>query len=63
MARNRPPNAGAAGTLTLGGDLQVRRMGFGAMRVTGEGIWGEPPDPEAARRLLRRAVELGVDFI
>lgn len=47
----------------LGGDLEVRRMGFGAMRVTGEGIWGEPPDPDAAKALLRRVVELGVDFI
>lgn len=49
--------------ITLGGDLVVSRLGFGAMRVTGEGIWGDPPDPTAARRLLRRAVELGVDFI
>ena len=49
--------------LTLGGDLTVRRLGFGAMRITGEGIWGNPPDVEAARRLLRRVVELGVDFI
>ncbi len=49
--------------LTLGGDLKVRRLGFGAMRITGEGIWGDPPDVEAARRLLRRVVELGVDFI
>lgn len=49
--------------ITLGGDLVVSRLGFGAMRVTGEGIWGDPPDPAAARRLLRRAVELGVDFI
>lgn len=49
--------------ITLGADLVVSRLGFGAMRVTGEGIWGDPPDPAAARRLLRRAVELGVDFI
>ena len=49
--------------ITLGGDLTVRRLGFGAMRITGEGIWGDPPDVEAARRLLRRIVELGVDFI
>lgn len=53
----------AAGTLALGGDLEVRRMGFGAMRITGPGIWGDPPDPEAAKRVLRRAVELGVNFI
>ena len=55
--------AAAAGTLTIGGDLVVNRMGFGAMRVTGPGIWGEPKDPAEARRVLRRAVELGVNFI
>ncbi len=55
--------AAAAGTLTIGGDLTVNRMGFGAMRLTGEGIWGEPKDPAEARRVLRRAVELGVNFI
>jgi pyridoxine 4-dehydrogenase len=55
--------ATAAGTIDLGGDLTVQRMGFGAMRVTGEGIWGEPADPDECRRVLRRAVELGVDFI
>jgi pyridoxine 4-dehydrogenase len=57
------PAAAAAGTLTLGGDLAVNRMGFGAMRLTGPGIWGEPKDGAEARRVLRRAVELGVDFI
>jgi pyridoxine 4-dehydrogenase len=56
-------SASAAGTMTLGGDLEVNRMGFGAMRITGEGIWGEPRDPEAARRVLRRALELDVNFI
>jgi aryl-alcohol dehydrogenase-like predicted oxidoreductase len=55
--------AAAAGTLAIGGDLQVARMGFGAMRITGEGIWGEPKDPREARAVLRRAVELGVNFI
>jgi pyridoxine 4-dehydrogenase len=50
-------------TLMLGGDLEVRRLGFGAMRITGDGIWGPPEDPEAARGLLRRVVELGVDLI
>ena len=60
--RGRGP-ATAAGTLTLGGDLVVNRMGFGAMRLTGSGIWGEPKDAVEARRVLRRAVELGVDFI
>ncbi|HZW89595.1 MAG TPA: aldo/keto reductase [Myxococcaceae bacterium] len=55
--------AAAAGSMTLGGDLVVRRMGFGAMRITGEGIWGEPKDRAAARAVLRRAVELGVNLI
>jgi aryl-alcohol dehydrogenase-like predicted oxidoreductase len=55
--------AAAAGTLRLGGDLVVNRMGFGAMRITGAGIWGEPKDPAEARRVLQRAVELGVNFI
>jgi aryl-alcohol dehydrogenase-like predicted oxidoreductase len=55
--------AAAAGAITLGGDLEVRRMGYGAMRITGEGIWGEPPDREAAKGVLRRALELGVNFI
>jgi aryl-alcohol dehydrogenase-like predicted oxidoreductase len=55
--------AAAAGTIDLGGDLTVQRMGFGAMRLTGQGIWGEPADPDGCRAVLRRAVELGVDFI
>src|SRR5256884_5226142 len=55
--------AAAAGTLKIGGDLVVNRLGFGAMRITGPGIWGEPKDVAEARRVLRRAVELGVDFI
>jgi aryl-alcohol dehydrogenase-like predicted oxidoreductase len=55
--------AQASGTFTLGGDLTVNRLGFGAMRITGPGIWGEPKDPEEAKRVLRRAVELGVNFI
>jgi pyridoxine 4-dehydrogenase len=50
-------------TFELGGDLLVNRMGFGAMRLTGEGIWGWPPDRENAKKVLRRAVELGVNFI
>ncbi len=53
----------AAGTLTLGGDLTVSRMGFGAMRLTGKGIWGPPADRAEAVRVLRRAVDLGVTFI
>lgn len=50
-------------TFSLGGDLEVRRLGFGAMRITGKGVWGEPADLDTARAVLRRAVELGVDFI
>jgi len=56
-------NAAAAGTIDVGGDLTVNRMGFGAMRVTGEGIWGQPPDRDKAKAALRQAVELGVNFI
>ena len=55
--------AAAAGTITLGGELTVNRMGFGAMRLTGKGIWGPPKEPENAIRVLQRAVELGVNFI
>jgi pyridoxine 4-dehydrogenase len=63
--RDRDPssNAAAAGAFTLGGSLVVNRLGFGAMRLTGRGILGEPEDPEEARRVLRRAVELGVNLI
>jgi pyridoxine 4-dehydrogenase len=50
-------------TFKFGGDLQVNRLGFGAMRITGEGIWGWPPDRENALKVLRRAVELGVNLI
>jgi pyridoxine 4-dehydrogenase len=52
----------SAGILTLG-DLEVRRLGFGSMRLTGQGVWGAPDDPEAAKAVLRRAIELGVDLI
>ena len=57
------PNAAASGTFTIGGDLTVNRLGFGAMRITGKGIWGEPQNPDEAKRVLRRALELGVNFI
>ena len=57
------PFAAAAGTITIGDDLTVNRMGFGAMRLTGRGIWGPPADRPEAIRVLRRAIELGVDFI
>lgn len=51
------------GTITIGGDLRVSRLGFGAMRLCGPGVWGEPSDPAAARRVLMRAVELGISLI
>jgi aryl-alcohol dehydrogenase-like predicted oxidoreductase len=57
------PHASAAGTIGIGGDLTVNRLGFGAMRITGQGIWGEPPDRDRAKEALRRAVALGVNFI
>ena len=50
-------------TFTIGGDLEIRRLGFGAMRITGDGIWGPPDDPEEAKRLLRRVVDIGVNLI
>jgi pyridoxine 4-dehydrogenase len=56
-------NSTAKSTFLIGGDLPVNRLGFGAMRLTGEGIWGWPADRENARKVLRRAVELGVNFI
>ncbi|MFT4114216.1 aldo/keto reductase [Silvibacterium sp.] len=56
-------HAAASGTFSLGGDLTIHRLGYGAMRITGEGIWGEPKDPETAKQVLRRVVELGVNFI
>ncbi|WP_405578520.1 aldo/keto reductase [Streptomyces sp. NBC_01190] len=66
-ARNdTPPGtqpAKASGTFSIGGDLPVTRLGFGTMRLTGPGVWGDPADPDEAVRVLRRAVELGVNFI
>lgn len=58
-----PSNGAGAGRLALAGDVSVNRLGFGAMRLTGPGVWGDPPDPDLAVRVLRRARELGVDFI
>lgn len=52
-----------AGKVRVGGDLPVTRLGYGAMRITGDGIWGEPPDRDRAKATLRRAVELGITFI
>jgi pyridoxine 4-dehydrogenase len=56
-------SAAPAGTITLGGDLTVNRMGYGAMRITGKGVWGPPADRDGAIATLRRAVELGINFI
>jgi aryl-alcohol dehydrogenase-like predicted oxidoreductase len=63
MSEREPLNAGTAGTIEVGGDLTVNRLGFGAMRITGAGIWGEPADRTEAKAVLRRAIELGVNFI
>ena len=60
---NAQPTAAAAGTIDVGGDLTVNRMGFGAMRITGPGIWGDPPSRDQAIATLRRVVELGINFI
>jgi len=60
---SNPRPAEASGSFVLGGDLPVHRLGYGAMRITGEGIWGPPADHDEAIRVLRRAVELGVDLI
>jgi pyridoxine 4-dehydrogenase len=63
MSEAKSVHAGMAGTIDVGGDLTVNRLGFGAMRLTGDGIWGQPADREEAKAVLRRAVELGVNFI
>jgi pyridoxine 4-dehydrogenase len=63
MSELRPLDAALAGTIDIGGDLTVNRLGFGAMRITGRGIWGPPPDRDEAMAVVRRAVELGVTFI
>jgi len=60
---NHRPNASAAGTFHVGGDLAVNRLGFGAMRLCGPGVWGEPEDPQAALSVLRRTLELGINLI
>jgi aryl-alcohol dehydrogenase-like predicted oxidoreductase len=57
------PSAAASGTFLIGGDLPVHRLGYGTMRLVGDGAWGEPADPAEARRVLRRAVELGITLI
>ena len=63
MSESPSLHAGMAGTIDVGGDLTVNRLGFGAMRITGDGIWGPPADREEAKAVLRRAIELGVNFI
>jgi len=63
MNKEQILSAEAAGTFTIGGDLTVNRMGYGAMRITGPGVWGPPVDKTAARATLRRAIELGVNLI
>src|SRR5271170_3360308 len=63
MSKTQTISAAASGTLTIGGDLTVNRMGYGAMRITGPGIWGPPADRDAALATLRRAVELEVNLI
>lgn len=63
MTKSLELNAKASGTFQLGGDLEISRLGFGAMRVTGKGIWGEPEDRDESLRVLKRLPELGVDFI
>ena len=60
---NQSTLAAASGTFTIGGDVTVNRLGYGAMQITGKGIWGDPKDPDEAVRVLHRAVELGVNFI
>ena len=60
---NKRPSAKSAGEVLLGGEISVNRLGFGAMRLTGEGIWGPPKDRNAALAVLRRAVELDINFI
>jgi len=63
MSTSLQADAAASGTFTIGGDLKVNRLGFGAMRITGDGVWGDPKSPKEARAVLARTVELGIDFI
>src|ERR1700689_4585239 len=63
IVSSQPISAAQSGTFLIGGDLPARRLGYGTMRLVGDGAWGEPNDPAAARRVLRRAVELGVTLI
>jgi len=63
MAPSNAPSAAAAGTVTIGGEFTVNRLAFGAMRITGRGVWGDPPDVDEAKAVLRRAIELDTNFI
>src|SRR6266404_6513738 len=63
MVNTKKISASAAGNISLGGEISVNRLGYGAMRLTGEGIWGPPKDRKGALGVLRRAVELDVNFI
>src|SRR5256885_97752 len=63
MGTGSIPAGALGGTFKIGGELEVHRLGFGAMRITGEGIWGDPPDHDKAIAVLRRVRELGIDFI
>ena len=63
MSQANGSAATPGGTIDIGGDITVHRMGFGAMRITGDGIWGEPPDRDEAKAVLRRAIEMGVNLI
>ncbi|MGZ8867532.1 MAG: oxidoreductase, partial [Thermoanaerobaculia bacterium] len=63
MNKNQVITASASGTFALGGDMKVHRLGFGAMRITGDGVWGPPKDRQEALAVLRRAIELDVNLI
>jgi pyridoxine 4-dehydrogenase len=63
MNKEQILSAAAAGTFTLGGDLTVNRMGYGAMRITGEGVWGPPADKAAALATLRRAIPMALALL
>src|ERR1700730_13051365 len=63
MIKEQTLSAAAAGTFTIGSDLTVNRMGYGAMRITGQGIWGPPADKAAALATLRRTIDLGINLI
>lgn len=63
MANTTAVTAKTSGTFSIGGDLPINRLGYGAMRITGDGVWGEPKDPAGAKKVLQKAVELDVNFI